>query len=355
MQTINFGSALSFEETVKLIASCPEIRVHVQGEPGIGKSSMLPAIAKLAGITRWAYIDTPNLDIGDAAMPVLKHETKTTGYYPNERFQLHTGEPVAIMLDEFSKGAQPVQNMLHPLLEETNPRFGDIPLPPGSIVFTTGNLGTDGVGDNRKAHTIGRQTTVRQRKPTSEEWINNYAIRAGVDDAIVAWVDKNPQVFASYLDEGQTENHYIFNPRKVGNAYCSPRTLSRASHIVKRRNVIGMNATLAALIGTIGEAGARDLETFMSHQDEMPKWDDIIADPKHTKTPTVAPACAMLVFGGVQRVTEETMVPFMEYLERMDPQWQATFITTLAKSEKQKVGFRSEAFKKWILANNDLL
>lgn len=355
MATINFGSALSFNETVGLISECPEIRVHVEGEPGIGKSSMLNAISKRTGIASFAYIDTPSLDIGDAAMPVLKHDTKTTGFYPNERFKLHTGEPVIIMLDEFSKGPQPVQNMLHPLLEETNPRFGDIPLPAGSIVFTTGNLTTDGVGDGRKAHTIGRQSKVRMRKPTSEEWIHNYAIDAGIEGSIIAWVDRTPQCMASYTDEGQEDNFYIFNPRRVGNAYVSPRSLSRATHIVRKRHIIGANAMTAALIGTIGEQGARDLGAFIEYQNELAPWADIIANPKSARVPDSAGASAVLIFGAVQRVAADTIDAFMQYLDRFDTNWQATFCLALAKSDKQKVGFRNAAYRDWVAANQDLL
>jgi len=355
MSNINFGSSLSFGETVNLIALCPEIRVHVEGEPGIGKSSMLEAIAAKAGIDSWAYIDTPNLDIGDAALPVIKHDTKTTGFYPNERFKLHEGKPVVIMLDEFSKGMQPVQNMLHPLLEETNPRFGDIPLPAGSIVFTTGNLGSDGVGDGRKAHTIGRQTSVRMRKPTSEEWIHNYAVNAGVDGAIIAWADKTPQAFASYLDEGQEDNHLIFNPRRVGKAYCSPRSLSRASHIVKRRRELGENAMVAALTGTIGQQGAHDLGAYIAFQNELPAWKEIIDNPKSAHVPSSAGASSVLIFGAVQRVEADTIDAFMQYLDRFDTNWQATFCLTLAKSAKQKIGFRNQSYTKWLGDNQDLL
>lgn len=353
--TINFGSTVSFNECVNLIAACPEIRVHVEGEPGIGKSSMLEVIAAKAGISAFAYIDTPNLDIGDAAMPVLKHDTKTTGFYPNERFKLHTGEPVVIMLDEFSKGPQPVQNMLHPLLEEKNPRFGDIPLPAGSIVFTTGNLGVDGVGDSRKAHTIGRQTTVRMRKPTNDEWVDNYAVNAGVEGAIMAWVKRTPHTMASYLDEGQADNHYIYNPRRIGTAYVSPRSLSRASHIVRQRHILGPNAMTAALVGTIGEQGARDLGAFIEYQNELPTWEEIIGDPKQVRIPDSAGASAVLIFGAVTRVESDTIDAFMEYLDRFDTNWQATFCLSLAKSEKQMVGFRNAKYRDWVAANQDLL
>jgi hypothetical protein len=354
MSSINFGSALNYNECVDLIALCPEVRVHVEGEPGIGKSSMLKAIAAKAGISRYAYVDVPNLDLGDTAMPVLKHDTKTTGYYPNERFNLHLGEPVVIMLDEFSKGAEPVKNMLHPLLEE-RPRFGDLVVPEGSIICTTGNLGSDGVGDGRKAHTVNRQTNVRMRKPTNEEWIHNFAVNAGVDGSIIAWVDRTPQAMASYLDEGQDENHYIFNPRRPVKSYVSPRSLVRASYIVKRRREIGANAMTAALIGTLGEQAARDLGAYIDYQNELPAWKEIIENPSKAHVPDSAGAAAVLVFGAVQRVEADTIDAVMEYVQRFDTNWQATFCLALAKSAKQSVGFRNKSYTGWLAENQDLL
>ena len=74
----------------------------------------------------------------------------------------------------------------------------------------------------------------------------------------------------------------------------------------------------AALRGTIGEAAARDMQAFIAYQDQLPKWSEIINDPKHTKVPESPGACAVLVFGAIQHVAKETMDTFMDYLERFD-------------------------------------
>ena len=63
----------------------------------------------------------------------------------------------------------------------------------------------------------------------------------------------------------------------------------------------------------------------------------------------------MLAFNAVTRIDEETINPFIDYLERRDTGWQATFMMTLAKSEKQKIGFRNARFAKWVSDNADLL
>ena len=172
MQTINFGQSVSLDEATTLIATCPEIKVHMESEPGIGKSAQLPIIARKAGIEQAIYIDATQYSTGDGAMPAVNHDTRTSSFYINERYGFHTGKPVAIMVDELPKALPSVQNELHTLLEE-KPRFYGVPLPEGSIVCFSGNLSGDGVGDKTKDHTINRQTRIRVRKPSNEEWIHN--------------------------------------------------------------------------------------------------------------------------------------------------------------------------------------
>ena len=186
MSEVKFGKSITLKQAANLIKTNPETRFLLQGEPGIGKSSLLENLADSLGYD-YAYIDVPNMDLGDIAMPVIDHETKTTRYYPNARFKVHENKPVVIMLDEFTKGADPVKNMLHPMLEKANPRLGDISLHEKNIVFLTGNLTTDGVGDSLKAHSRNRLVPVTISKPTAEEWLE-WAIPNGVEAEVCAWV-----------------------------------------------------------------------------------------------------------------------------------------------------------------------
>ena len=208
MAEVNFGKSITLKQASALIQANPETRFLLEGEPGIGKSSLLESIAKGMGY-EYAYIDVPNMDLGDIAMPVIDHDTKTTKYYPNARFKIHEGKPLVIMLDEFTKGADPVKNMLHPMLEKANPRLGDIPISKDTIVFLTGNLSTDGVGDNLKAHSRNRLVPVRIRKPDADEWIE-WAMNKGIEAEVIAWVNRFPQVLASYTDGGAGDNPYIY-------------------------------------------------------------------------------------------------------------------------------------------------
>ena len=79
MSEVSFGKTITLKQASNLIRTNPEIVFLLRGEPGIGKSSLLQSIASDLGYD-YAYIDVPNLDLGDIAMPVIDHDTKTTRY-----------------------------------------------------------------------------------------------------------------------------------------------------------------------------------------------------------------------------------------------------------------------------------
>jgi len=354
MAEVNFGKTVSLAQAKNLIITNPDSRFMLRGEPGIGKSWMLEEIANAMGYG-YAYIDVPNLDLGDIAMPVIDHETKTTRYYPNARFGLHTGKPMVIMLDEFSKGAEPVKHMLHPMLEKANPRLGDLSISKENIVFLTGNLATDGVGDSMKAHTLNRIVPITVQKPDAEQWLT-WAIPNGVEPEVCAWVNQFPHVLASYTDPAQSENPYIFNPKRAQTAFVSPRSLVTASNIVRTRHQNDNDSVIAALIGSIGESGARDMQAYLEFSDQLPTWEQTITHPTTTKIPTDPGACAIVVFGAISRVEKDTITPFMQYMERMSAEWQAVFAINVSRAKaKQQIAFSCKAFADWVAKNQDLL
>ena len=354
MAEVKFGKAVTLKQAGNLIKTNPETRFLLRGEPGIGKSSLLKDIAEGLGY-EYAYIDVPNMDLGDIAMPVIDHETKTTRYYPNARFKVHEGKPVVIMLDEFTKGSDPVKNMLHPMLEKANPRLGDLSLNKNCVVFMTGNLSSDGVGDNLKAHSMNRVVPITVSKPTADEWLE-WAIPRGIEPEVCAWVNRFPQAMASYTDGDQSDNPYIYNPKKTMGAFVSPRSLETASNIVRTRRDNDPDAVIAALTGALGEAGARDMQAYIEFADQLPTWETIIDSPQTTNVPSKPGACAITVFSAISRVDKDNINPFMKYLERFDAEWQAVFAINIAKTPgKQAIAFSSKSFADWVAKNQDLL
>lgn len=330
---------ITLAQAATLIEACgPDTTVLLQGQPGIGKSDLLKTLSRRMPDYHVAYIDVANLDLGDLAMPVINRDTMTTNYAPNARFGVAVGQdkPVLLMLDELGKASRPVLNMLLPVILER--RLGDRVLPPGSIVFGTTNLASDGVGDNIPGHAYNRMTVCRVANPTADEWLA-WASANDIAPEVMAFAKQFPQVFDCYADMDKTDkNPYIFDPR-TGNtkAFCSPRSLAKASNLIKRREMLGA-ALLPALAGTLGEAAARDMEALVHLADQIPTYEAIVKAPAKTKLPDGAGAAFLMSFMLAGRVKEDTMDPVMEYVNRWT-NFEATalFLATLA-ANPTKVG-----------------
>jgi hypothetical protein len=243
-------------------------------------------------------------------------------------------EPQIIMIDEWTKTDDYVRNTLHPLLHER--RLGTFELHPNTIVFTTGNMDGDGVGDYAKAHTRNRQTWLTYMKPSASEWLV-WAGNAGVASEIMAWVKEYPHCMASYMDGGQKENPYIFNPTDASQtAFVSPRSLFKASHWVTVRDRMTENSLIATLDCTIGIAASRDLQAYISLADQLPTSESIEKSPDTAPVPSSPAAQCILAFKAVSVCTRETFATWLRYIKRMPKETQAVFVNTILENRVKK-------------------
>ena len=372
MSVINFGSSISLNEFAQAVHTVGrDVTIIGQGEPGIGKSAMGALLASWNPEHEFAYIDCTLLDLGDFALPytetidstVINSEAgsmRITKFAPNARFKFHTGKPVIIMLDEIGKALKAVKNVLLTLMLEH--RIGDHYLPKGSIVFGTTNLMSDGVGDLLEGHARNRVCMAKIRKPeigidsTGAVQPNGWAawaIANNVAPEVIACVKQYPHMLASYTDPSQKDNGYIWNPTRPGDgAVVTPRSLYKASHIAKQRATLGEELTIALLAGTIGEAAARDMQAFFTVVDKLPTWEAIVANPLGAKLPEDTIAKCILCFSAVSRVEKDTLSKWLQYMQRMDKEWQAMFATSVMKSPtKQPFCVTNRDFKDYAIAN----
>ena len=350
---LNFGHSVSLNEFAHAIQTVgTQVTIIGQGEMGIGKSTVLKILAKRMPEYETAYIDCTLLDLGDFAVPYVVEENgvKVTHFAPNARFKFHKGKPVIIMLDEIGKALKAVKNVLLTLILEK--RIGDHYLPEGSIVCATTNLAAEGLGDMLEAHARNRAVVVKVRKSYVDEWIE-WAVGNGIAPEIIAWVKQFPQSLASFTDPSQKDNPYISNPTRAGDgAVVTPRSLESASHIAKQRAALGDALTISLLTGTIGESAARDMQAFFTVVDKLPTWEQIVKNPKDAKLPDDTVARCILVFSAISRVERDTLENWMQYLQRMDKEWQALFATSVMKSpSKQAFCVTNKAFRDWAVAN----
>ena len=361
-QTAERLFAQSIDEIAdSIMATGSKITTLVQGHMGTGKSSILKILAERLPTHVPCYFDCTTKDLGDLMLPKILSDDSNEHYVrfvPNEEMGLHHEQPIILMIDEFGKANPAVKNgMMRIMLERS---MGTKKLHPDSIIFATTNLGGEGVGDLLMPHHRNRITTIRMRKPSAGEWIDNFAINAGINPALILWVKEHgEQLFQSFEeiekpDDEVGGNPYIYHPKAQRPAFVTPRSLELASHWLWAKDKISDNSLKSNLIGTLGDRAGSDLGAYIRLVDELPKQEEIKTSPKTAKVPTSASAVVMVVYRALATMNKEWIDAWMDYLVRLDLEAQGLFAMQVRnpKYSKQSLVMSNKKFTEWALANN---
>ena len=355
--SIKFTRFVKIHDITRLISTLAhKVTILVEGEMGSGKSSILKSLQKIHGDKyEYVYLDCPTIMEGALAMDIPVHDEKALLTYISARLKLASGKPVMIMLDEFLKTDRLLKKMFTRLVLEKI--IGDVALPEGSIVFATSNNASDGVGDTIEAHVGNRVMRIKMAKPTPKEW-NLWAGENGISVITRTCVALNSRMLASYLDEGQEDNPYIFNPRRAGQTqFVSPRSLALADEIIRQKNVLGDELTTAALCGTLGDAAGEMMSSFVQMEKDIIPVDKILKDPT-IAVPDNAGALLMTLFNAVDTLdTQDELSTFMDWANRIQStEIQGVFFTMLVQSPRTaRMALRNTQISKWSEDNYEIL
>ena len=329
--------------------------ILVQGHMGTGKSSLLNTLSNTLPDHVPCYFDCTTKDLGDIMIPKMAtlDSADFVKFATNEELGLHHGKPIILMIDEYGKANPAVKNALLRVMLER--KVGGYELHPDSIVFATTNLGAEGVGDLLPPHARNRITVVTLRKPSNIEWIEDYAINAGVDHALLGWCKDNPQLFHGFENVKDPEdNPYIYHPNAQRAAFVTPRSLEAASDWLKQRHLYDDQTLTSLLMGTIGDRGAMDLMAFVKLADQLPSLQSIKDDPLNARVPDSAAAVCMVVYRSLATMSADWIDAWMTYLPRLDMEAQGMFAGGVTRDSyaHRKVVMTNRKFTDWAMANN---
>lgn len=373
-------TTLSFAQVAALIKAVgPTRTVIVEGEYGQGKTSIHHALCAdpaFADYHRPKPIDCMQLSDGSIVMPDLNRANGTSRELPNERFGLNDGNhagiegsrPALICLDEIAKTRQFIKDTLAPLILER--RLGNYVFPKGTIVFGCTNLSEEGLGDHMEGHLRNRIVIVKMRKPTKDEWVNNFAIPNGIHESITAAVEMYPMVFDSFTDylpggkfDGKPlaeHNPYISNPRDAAQGQVvTPRSLHAASDIVAQRGAFDDVTLTAALEGTVGNAFAANIMSMLRFGDGLPSFERVVSDPQNAPLPTNPTAQIVQVRQFLRLVdNKEEAEAVSQYVLRMKAEMSSLYVNVVANAPTDRVMrtfCNSTTFNNMLLENRKFL
>lgn len=351
-------SDVSFQEVVDVINRIGDrVTVLVSGHTGTGKSSILKELALLNPEHTPCYLDVTVMDTGDFLIPKIRtiNGDDVCSFIPNESFGFHLKKPIILLLDEIGKASKAVMNCSLRLMLERS--LGVYDLPEGSIVFATTNLGIEGLGDNIPAHARNRVCNVNMRKPTAEEWRWNYAQNAGVDPVVIASAVEYPSCFASFQDyEVAGQNQYIYDPRSPTVSFVTPRSLEKASDILKKCRDVPEPVLYHLLAGVVGERFTADMMNILKLANTMPSWAEIINNPITTAIPHNGASVCLIISKALSNVEGTTFANWMQYMARLPKEAQALFAMSVmsSKSPKRSIAVTNREFTEWAISNGYL-
>ncbi len=245
-----------------------------------------------------------------------------------------------IFLDEYGQGEPDVKRASAELL--LNGQLGPWKLPTGWSVVAASNRASDRSGVTKSYDFVINRRLQIEITDDLASW-EDWAIRKQVDPLYIAFAVQNPQIVFS---DGV--------PEKQG-PWCTPRSLIMCERILKRGD--GSVATdpdaVELATGMIGAAAASQLFAFIRLGQEMPKYEDIVKNPKSVKVPQKPDAQMLVCYSLAARVNEKDVDPIVTYVERFPKEFSVTFAKAACKRDFTLVN--TKAFGEWCARNASLM
>lgn len=235
----------------------------IQGAPGVGKSAVVKALAdkyklKLIDI-RLAQCDVTDLN----GFPKLDG-TKAT-YLPMDTFPIETDSIPdgysgwLIFLDELNSANKSLQACAYKIILDR--MVGQHKLHKNVSIICAGNREEDNAVVNQLSTALKSRMVSIQLDIDYKSWLT-WAEATNIDFRVTAYINFKG-------DEGL----FDFDPERVNNAYCCPRTWEMVSKIIKKVNDLDKYREL--LIGTIGNQAHLFIE-YANNASKLPSIDTIM-------------------------------------------------------------------------------
>lgn len=295
------------------------------GAPGVGKTAIMAQVAKEIGAELWDSLNlaasTP-MDI-QIKIPNIEDGTFTTLASDDFPWEDSVGDrKIIFFMDEKTNASADVNKATQQFL--ISRRIGSKVLGKNVVVMLAGNRQTDKAGSGNLSTAVYNRVTWRNL-----EWTANHSEHAV--DHLISKYRPSPEamtptardtlaLIAGYFAHKPIlEKDFTDALAKIGKdpyiQWCSPRSLEA---LIARIAVNNWELLpIEDMAGDIGLGRATELTGFASLLGKLPKYEEVLADPKGAKLPGEPDAkyamCAMLAV----RVNEDDFEKVWEYVSRI--------------------------------------
>jgi hypothetical protein len=138
-------------------------------------------------------------------------------------------------------------------------------------------------------------------------------------------------------------------PEKPG-PFCTPRSLCMIAQLIGE---MSMETFTECAAGMIGEGAAGEFVAFLRVAEQLPKYEEIVADPTKVKLPERPDASYAAMQMIAHRVDEKTARQAFTYLRRMPKEFQVAGLRGVFNRCPSLV--QTPDFASWLRENKDLV
>jgi hypothetical protein len=302
----------------------------VVGQPGVGKSEIMLAVAREAGFApeQIFVLNAANRDPTDfSGLPSFAEADGRKVVEWAKAKMFFAKQPIFIFLDELFQAPVQTQNVVAPIILEN--RVDDVYLPEGSWVAFASNRAQDKAGTNRVPSHIPNRVTLYEGPDVDPDDWSIWALDNNIDVRVIQFIRMKG-----------TKALSDFNPSELINA--TPRQWAWVGRYLEQMPEAIRFETVE---GRVGKGLAAELMGFIKIADELPPKEKILLDPKKTKVPT-EPSALYLVTGMLaQCASRDNFDAICTYMERVPPEFQAMCVKDAMRQHPEVTS--TKAFVTW--------
>ena len=194
--------SINSKELLTVLEATPSWQnIMLTGRHGIGKSQILTKYFESHGMLVKTLFLGQMSDPGDLlGLPHMNEVTGKTEFLPPYWFPMD-GQPIVLFLDELNRARPEILQTVMDLV--LNRKLAGRPLPDGSRIISACNDGDEYQLTDLDPALVSR-FNIYTFRPSVEEWLL-WAVRSDLDDRIVNFISKNPELLDNSADtkEGQ--------------------------------------------------------------------------------------------------------------------------------------------------------
>lgn len=336
---------------------CPTgTSVFLWGSPGIGKSSIVRAVAEETGRKvfdiRLSQRDSVDLRGIPQAFTTEAGTPLTRWLAPSDLPRAEHG-PTILFLDEINQAPQSVQAAAYQLILDR--ALGDYVVPDDCWIIAAGNRVTDGANANKIGSALKNRFIHIDVEYNNDDWLK-WALEADVNPAITAFIRFDPLALNEFEKQSESsEERKRLDNLKTKNAFATPRTwefMHRQMPLETSRLPAEIEQEI--INGTIGERYGHKFAGFLKVYRNMPDLDQILLNPDTATVPKDKATLYALSSGLAARITTDNCDAAFTYLKRLpDKEFQVMCVKDASGRQPKLTGVKS--FLRWLMDNKDVM